>query len=231
MAAALSIAAGCMIAYLFYDSIYGTVWALVCYPIIFREYRRYIRHKDKVLLEKEFSEYMNRISGALQAGYSLENAFVQGLREDNLLYGEKSMLKESLGELEGRLKRQETLEQILTDFSARSNSEDIANFVEIFVYAKRSGGNFIEILGTTVTRISDKLEILEEIHTEIANKVMEQKIMCGMPIFILLFLRFSSGEMMQPLYGNVVGIIIMTAALMIYLAVVLWAIRLVQIEV
>ena len=92
----------------------------------------------------------------------------------------------------------------MIDFSKSAGSEDIENFVDIFCYAKRSGGDFVRIIATSVERICDKAEVLEEIQTVLAEKALEQKVMCASPDFIGI------------LYGNFMGVSIMTAALLLY---------------
>ena len=90
------------------------------------------------------------------------------------------------------------------------------NFVEIFGYAKRGGGDFIHIINTSIGRICDKIEVTEEIHTVMAEKALEQKVMCVVPLGILLFFRMTSPEFIGKLYGNLFGICIMTAAVALY---------------
>ena len=118
--------------------------------------------------------------------------------------------------MESRLSLSEPLESILFDFAKGSGSEDIENFVEIFGYAKRGGGDFIHIINTSIGRICDKIEVTEEIHTVMAEKALEQKVMCVVPLGILLFFRMTSPEFIGKLYGNLFGICIMTAAVALY---------------
>ena len=100
----------------------------------------------------------------------------------------------------------------------RSDCEDIQNFSDVFLFAKRSGGDFHKIIATTIEHISDKIEVEREVQTVISAKKMEQKIMNVIPVFIILYLNLTSGEFLAPLYGNIFGISVMTGALGAYLA-------------
>ena len=117
------------------------------------------------------------------------------------------------------------------DFSNRSGLEDVESFCQVFVFAKRGGGNFVKIIKATVGQISDKLEIKREISTMIASKKLEQKIMQAVPVFILFYLDLTSPEFLQVLYQNPFGILVMTVCLLLYIAAMFLAEKIVNISV
>ena len=49
-----------------------------------------------------------------------------------------------------------------------------------------------------------------------AGKKLEGRIMNGMPLFILAYLKLTSGDFLELLYGNVLGVVVMTTALAAY---------------
>ena len=110
----------------------------------------------------------------------------------------------------------EPLEKLLADFGARSGCEDIESFAEVFSFAKRSGGDFVKIIRTTVQKLVGKIEVEREIATVLAGKKLEGRVMSAMPITILAYMTFSSGDFLDVLYGNTAGILIMSAALAVY---------------
>ena len=52
----------------------------------------------------------------------------------------------------------------------------------------------------------------------IASKKLEFDIMCAVPFVIILYMKLTFGEFLSVLYGNAVGMIIMTVCLCVYLA-------------
>ena len=42
------------------------------------------------------------------------------------------------------------IEKLLYEFALRSDCEDIQNFSDVFLFAKRSGGDFYKIIATTI---------------------------------------------------------------------------------
>ena len=212
----ITLAGSLLIAFLFYNSLWGMGYFPLLYFLSGRFLRQLRQKKELKQLNLEFKDYLYAVSGALAAGKSVERSFLIGLHNFGQLYGGESILAGRLCELESRLSLSEPLERILFDFAKGSGSEDIENFVEIFGYAKRGGGDFIHIINTSIGRICDKIEVTEEIHTVMAEKALEQKVMCVVPLGILLFFRMTSPEFIGKLYGNLFGICIMTAAVALY---------------
>lgn len=71
----------------------------------------------------------------------------------------------------------------------------------------------------------------KEIHTVMAEKALEQKVMCVVPLGILLFFRITSPEFIGILYGNLLGVCIMTAAFILYIAAFYLGTKIVEVEV
>ena len=109
--------------------------------------------------------------------------------------------------------------------------EEISNFAEILAYAKRSGGNLIQIIKTTTDTISEKIDVKREINTIITAKQLEQNIMNYVPLGIILYMRLTSPEMFVKVYGNAAGITVMTICLLIYFAARVIAEKIVDIKV
>lgn len=221
---------GCM-AFLFYNSF----WGMCALPLVIWQtgvfWKREKRKRQKRRLEQEFKDDMYAVAGYLAAGYSIERAFIESLHDIRQLYGDASILAEKLAQMEARLGVQEPLEHILYDFATENVSGDIEGFVEVFCYAKRGGGDFIQIITTSIGRICDKMEVLEEIHTVMAEKALEQKVMCAVPLGILLFFRVSSPEFIGKLYNNLFGAVVMTVALLLYAAAFFLGIKIMEVEV
>lgn len=230
-AAGISLGISLVIAVLFYDSPMGMLSFLGIFPAVLWMVNKDAKKRYQRKLNLEFKDYLCEVSSALSAGTSIERAFVRAFKEMEGLYGENMALFELLGGMEHRLSVQEPIEHILKEFALKSENEDIRNFVEIFCYAKRGGGDFIHIIQTTVGRICDKIEVSEEIHTVMAEKALEQKVMCVVPFGVLGFFRLSSPEFIGRLYGNALGAVIMTVALLLYGAAFFLGVKIVEIEV
>lgn len=219
------------ISYLFYENF---IFAIVFMPYIhiyIKKSAKVIQRKGKQDFVNQFKDGMLAVSFSLNVGYSIENSFKEALGELILLYGNKSNIVVQFKTIIYRINMNENIEDILDDFAAQSNIEDIMYFAEVFRYAKRSGGDLISIIRNTANTISEKIEVKNEIETVISGKQMEQKIMSMVPFGIIVYLKLSSPEFIEGLYGNVAGIMVMTICLLLYILSDWLAQRIVRIEV
>ena len=108
------------------------------------------------------------------------------------------------------------IEDAFDEFAKECGVEEIDIFAQILHYAKRSGGNLIEIIRSTTETISEKIDVKREIRTIISAKQFEQSIMNYVPMGIILYMRVSAPGMFEKVYGNVAGVIIMTGCLLVY---------------
>ena len=82
-------------------------------------------------------------------------------------------------------------ERILEEWAERVEQEDVRNFVNVFVMARRSGGNMIGIIRNTAGQIRDKLEVRAEIETMLAARKYEFKVMAVIPFVMIAYMKFN----------------------------------------
>lgn len=217
--------------YLFYDY----MWAGLLYiPYIVYYVRNGMckherRRRDR--LAAEFKDGIQAVVSALTAGYSIENSFREALAEIGLLYGTKTEIYKEFSQIVYQLNLNVNIEEAFERFALKCNVEEINNFSEILQYAKRSGGNLIQIIKNTTDTISEKIDVKREISTIISAKQLEQTIMNFVPIGIILYMRLTSPEMFEKMYGNMFGIIFMSICLVLYLVAGIIAQKLVDIQI
>ncbi|HHT97772.1 MAG TPA: pilus assembly protein TadB [Clostridiales bacterium] len=216
---------------LFYRNILGVV---LCIPIIIfylRQKKEEAIKKRKIKLNMEFKEAVISLQGALNSGYSIERAFTEILKDLSLIYKAESLIIKEVSYINNMIRMNQTVESALSDFAKRSKIEDIMNFADIFVISKRTGGNIIEIIQSTITNINEKIEVDRDIRTLFASKVYESKIMELMPFIMIVYLSVFSPEFLKPLYHNAQGVIIMTILLFVYFATFIWINKILEIEI
>ena len=205
-----------MITWLFYRSIWGTVLFPVVCALYAKSYRKELQKKRAERLLLEFKDAMQAVSAALLAGYSMENAWREAERELRELYGEGGLMLAEVQQINAAVRVNEPLEHALVEFAVRSGCEEIESFAEVFGFAKRSGGDFAKIIRTTVYKLTGRIEVEREIQTVLAGKRLEGRVMNVVPMFILAYMTLTSGDFLAPLYGSLLGVSVMTAALAAY---------------
>lgn len=217
------------VAYLFYDSLWGLLCGFLVVPVCVRQKRREQMQKRQFQMEQQFQDGLYGASAALEAGYSMERAWMQAERELEKLYGKDGIFVKELHGMNQKVALNETLEQQMFRFAQKSEIESVRDFAEIFQYAKRSGGNLTEIMKRTSAKIRQNVQVQEEIEMHLAARKLEQKIMQMMPLGILCYMRLTSGGYLMPLYHTFSGIGIMTICLSVYAGACLWAQKLMHI--
>ena len=219
------------IAYLFYQNWIAFLCFLPFLKVFLKMTAMAKKEKEKRKMLEEFREMIGFISGALNAGYSLENAFWVAKKELGILYGTKSILVSYLERVLRKLKMNTSLEQALKEFALECQLEEAKNFAQVVAIGKKSGGNLVRIIEKSVHSICLKLETEEEITTMIAAKKMETRIMILFPALIVLYLRLTNGEYIGVLYGNVVGAAVMTVSLGAMVVSAFWSEKIMDIKV
>lgn len=217
--------------YIFYGNV---LFGLVLSPYLIFYVKRRIQEQekwDKERLAERFKNGMLAVSSALNAGYSIENSFREALGELKLLYGEKSDIVEEFYRIVRKININRNVEDALDEFANSSGLEDAKYLAEIFRYAKRSGGDMINIIKKTAKTISDKGDVKREIATTISGKRMEQKIMSMVPYIIIIYLKVTAPEFVSPLYEDFAGRVVMTICLIVYIAAKYMAEKIVNIEI
>lgn len=222
---------GVAVGFLFYSSLLGVILMMPYAFFYVHNKKQHLIEERKWRLNLEFRDGLAGVSAALNAGYSVENAFEQAVMDLKLMYPSDALI---VGEFEGivnQIHMNRTVEDILKNLADRSAIEDIANFADVFITAKRTGGDIIKIIRATGNTIGDKIEVKREILTMITAKKFESNIMNMIPFCIILYLRIFSPGFLDPLYNNLFGFIFMSILLVVYYTVYRIAQRIMSIEV
>lgn len=220
-----------VLAYLFYDSLLA-VFALLPLALVYLYQWREERCREKEMrFCAQFMDAMQMLSSALRTGYSVENAIREAEKELRPVYSRTCRIREEFERMVYRLDMNLTVEQVLKEFAGRVRQEDAEHFAEVFAIAKRTGGDSIGVLKSSVRTIGDKIEVERQIQTMLAAKNLEFKIMCVIPLGMVFYMRIAFPEFLDVLYGNVPGVLMMSVCLGIYMAAYWLGKRMIQIEV
>ncbi len=205
-----------MIAFLFYRSMAGMIIGIGVIPFWIKLSRREAAAKKKGRLLVEFKEYMMLIVQGLQTGYSIERALLQSEKELKKMFVEDSALLPYVHVMNQRISMNVQLERAFMEFAKEVDLEEAMSLAEIIAFAKRSGGDYGKNIRETAMKIEDNLAVKQEIETITTEKRLELKVMCVMPIGILAYITVTSSGFIAPLYGNIMGISIMSICLIVY---------------
>ena len=144
------------------------------------------RHKEFTL---EFCDYLDAVSNSLSCGKNAYEAFVTANEDMQDLYSKDSpVCVESLRVANG-LKSGRSIDELLASMAARSKSEDVKIFADVFSICNTAGGNLKQTVNDTKLTITEKINIENEIRTSLAAPKNELNIMAIMPVAITAALR------------------------------------------
>ena len=187
--------------------------SMYLYPV----YMRNVLQKRRLeKLSLQFKDAILILASALNAGYSVENAFASSAGELDRIYGEDSMISREIRLILRKVKMNHPIEEAMKNFADRSGLEDVRNFTEVFTAARKSGGELMKIISRTAEIIGEKIRMREEILTMTSARRMEQKIMSAIPILLVIYIEWTSPGFFDILYGTMMGRVIMTCCLGFY---------------
>ena len=222
---------GFILFFLSYRSVHICIFAAIVAGII----HIFASRKKKIeewrwKINLEFREVMAAVSSSLRAGHSIENSFREVPRELRALYGDASVILPEIEKINNSLELNQSIEEVLKNFAEYTKVDDIRNFSSVFMIAKRSGGNLIEVAKTTSERIGDKIEVNREIRTMIAGKKLETDIMNLIPLGIIVYMWICSPGFLDCLYTGT-GRLFMTVFLFVYCIARKWSEKIIDISV
>ena len=154
------------ISYLFFYSWKAFLLLLPGAALFLKEKKQSLQKKRKKEMQKQFLDGIQLMSASLQAGYSAENALKEMVRELVKVYGQEACIVQEFRHMETQISMNRNLEELLLDFGRRSGVEDIRSFAEVFLTARRTGGDLLSIIRNTVFCIRQKQETLQEPDTD-----------------------------------------------------------------
>lgn len=221
----------CIISYLFYGNFY---WAILFSPYLFwyiKSWETQIIKKKKEQFRLQFKEAIQSLSVALNVGYSVENALREADKDLSGLYKKEDVIRKEIAYMIRQLQMNIPIETAFWEFAARTGEEDVHTFVTVFCMAKRSGGDTLAMIRNVVRQMGDKIDVEREIETLLSAKKMEFRILTLVPMGMVAYLKFSFPELTSVLYGNTLGVIVMSVCLAIYVIAYVVGRRIVEIEV
>lgn len=228
----IAAAIGCveLLAFTFYNSLLAGIFLAPAGIYIFRKMCRKEKQKRRLYIMEQCKEWLASMSASMAAGYSLENAILASREEMERIYTKSSFIYRKVEEMRKKLRVQIPLADILERFARETGIDEMESFAKMVVTARQAGGDIRGIMDNIARQLRGKLDVEREISVLISGKAYEQKIMMCIPVFIILFIRLTSWDTISVLYGNLLGILVMTICMGIYIVAILWGEKITEIE-
>lgn len=208
----LAFAVGALVGYLFYggigkdefgqattityilDILIPSVVGLIAAKFYIPMRTEQIINSRKKKLNSQFRDMLDGLSTAIGSGKNVNDSFISVNEDLKVQYAEGSFILEEMKVILAGLDNNLAIEDMLADFGERSGIVDIVSFANVFQTCYRKGGNIKDVIRSTSTILSDKMEIREELNTMISSNMLEQYIMIIMPIGLVAMMKFMMPE-------------------------------------
>ena len=175
--------------------------------------------------EEQLPSTLQLLSGALQAGHSLQQAVDTVVHEaGDPIAGEFQRVL-----TEARLGR--PLEEAFEAMAKRTNSIDFKWTVMAIRLQRQVGGNLAEVLSTVSQTIRDRYALKRQVKALSAEGRLSSVILSVLPILMFLALLIFNPVFLRPLFSTGIGLMMMAGAAVLMLFGVFWLKKITEIKV
>lgn len=217
--------------YFFYKSIWAFAPLTIIGYFFFKEEKKNLLRKKRDVAKEQFKELLLLTATGQKAGYSVENAFLSGYEEMQLLYGADSSICRMLRRLIRGKENNIAFSDIWRQIGRQTRIPEVQEFSQVFEIAQKSSGNAASVMEKTADIIIQKIEIEKEITVLLSAKIMEQKIMNIMPFMIMLYVSLTSPGYFDRMYHSIIGVLLMSIGLIVYIIAYIISIHFISIEI
>ncbi len=217
--------------YFFYRAIWAVIPLLGVGVLYYRMEKELLYQKKKEAAREQFKELMLLVATGQKAGYSAENAFLSSYQDMKALFGADSSVCRMIRLLKSGKENNIPFSQMWKQIGKQIDIAEITEFAGVYGISQESSGNLALVMEKTTDIIVHKIETEKEIAVLLSARRLEQKIMNLMPFFILFYIGAASPGYFDGLYHSVMGVLVMSACLALYLGAYALSVHMVSIEV
>lgn len=202
---------------------------VVSVKVFYKSVNQHLKEKRARALSDQFRSLLDSINTSLSSGSTMNDAFINAPKSLLNQYGEQAYIIKELNEIIAGLHNGLTLEEMISDFAARSDNEDIKNFANVVENCYRMGGDFKSVVRTTKDIITDKMTVSAEIATKVSSNKLQHTAMCVIPIILVTMLKTMSSMFAENL-ATPIGVIATTIVVGIITASYFWGKKIINIK-
>ena len=204
------------VSYMFYHSIAAACVFGVLIRLLRPQAEKVMADRRRAKLNLQFKDMLYSLSASAASGRHMAEGLVEAEEALSLIYDDDEPIMIELRHMKKSIvENKESDKVLLQDFADRSHSEDIDNFVQVYITCRSMGGNLEKIICHTTDVLTDKMNIEREVRVLTNQRKTEGRIISAMPLVMLLAMNVVSYSYIEPLYTTPAGRAIMSGALIV----------------
>lgn len=175
-------------------------------------------------MNNQLPEALAILSNGLRAGLSFtQSMLIAGKEmEDPIAYEFNKIVRDnSLGK---------PIDEALSDFSKKTDDEDIDIFITAILIQRQVGGNLSEILDVIASTIRDRIKLRGDIKTITSQSKMSAVVVGSIPLVIAIVLNAINPEFIQPLFTTFIGNIMIGIVLFMQVIGILALVKIIKVK-
>jgi tight adherence protein B len=149
--------------------------------------------------EQGLPEALDRVTGALRAGYGIEYGLDMVARDGS------GPAAEEFGQVLQELNLGADLEEALARLIARVDSEDARLLATAVAVQRRTGGNLIEVLGQMSTTLRERERVRRDVRVITTAPRISGYVVALLPLLTVVAMYFTSRYYIEALLGDPLG--------------------------
>ena len=170
---------------------------------------RFYRVRRVKTFNAQLTEALQQMSNALRAGLTFAQALDQVGRESN------APLRQEFGLFTKEVKLGVPVEEALVNMANRVGSEDLELVATSTNIARQLGGNMAEMFETIAATIRERFRLEGKIAALTSQGKLQGLIVSSLPLLIGLFFNWFRPDLMEPMFENAYGYILITLILLL----------------
>ncbi len=170
---------------------------------------RYYRRRRIRLFNTQLTEALQQMSNALRAGLTFQQAIEQVGKESN------APLRQEFGLFIKEIKLGVPVEEAMINLSNRVGSEDMELVSTSTNIARQLGGNMAEMFEVIAATIRERFRLEGKIGALTSQGKMQGWVVSSLPLFLGLFLNWYRPDLMEPMFENAYGYVLVSVIIIL----------------
>jgi tight adherence protein B len=218
--------------FVFYKSVIAACCVMLFSAAGLKAYSRTLADRRKMELRIQFKDMLYSISSSVSSGRHLKEAIIDAEAPAALIHGGDSMIVREIRNMKRIMTETNCSEDVVfTDLAKRSKIREIADFTDVCITCKYTGGDLTAMIDKAVLLLGENIELQREKDVMLSQKKLESKILVVMPVALTALVNLCSADYLAVMYQTFLGRIIMTAAFLGTAGSYLWSSRMINAQV
>lgn len=190
--------AGFLAVFILFSDIFAAICvAVACGILLQKPAQNLWKERRKRRLLMQFRDFLDSLQGSFSAGKNLTGSLQDTVTDLSGIYGENGMIVQEMRQLRESVRNGERPEDLLLDFAARADLDDIRSFADTVRAGVSVGGDLRKTVANCREILCERIATEQEISAMLSQTKLEFLLLCGLPFAATLMMRLLGNGLVQ----------------------------------